>query len=486
MNKISLDLPYFQNALLQLHDAPVGPFGMPNVRQLLAVNRMLLPSDENGTLLLIEPTACERLIQAASAIASMQTPHPAVEKFKKIIAVFEQIRGSQFETAPIVESGAWQLAAYFNRLQTSPARSGRMELKEPSSGLFRRTQWEPLSKLFTIVSCADRAKICASGAYKEVHSSLSFHIETAQAVETVFMLTIGSDNIALCTAEMDLYEHIKQAFIKEEDSPVAAPLATSFIYNDAQKISRVTGVFPAYEASCNMVAAHKDAFSMGQKLHIAHDLCKNLLQLHDTLKIIHGDIKPENGLYKLTSADTAIAKWTDLGFAFKDTSAPSFTFKNGTYGTVTQTAPEFFGLENQTLAWKEYVQLETWAFGCTLYSMFIENKLPWQDPIRNYFKMHEACKTADPKWTFDEKMRAPFAERVAQALALFVEEPLEKTDPITEKSQQLQINCVIWKMLRRDPACRNDLKATLSGIQKLIETYDPTKDSHSEEAVKAI
>lgn len=188
-------------------------------------------------------------------------------------------------------------------------------------------------------------------------------------------------------------------------------------------------------------------------IDVAFQLIQGVHSLHQK-GYIHGDIKSPNVLFKVTNAPEKkfVVGFNDFGFSFEvGKEKPSFVFQEGYYGSVDCTPPELFG--NCRFA-GDYFKTDIWALGVLL--AWLRGKpLDWKTFIANCYKLGNGI--YEEEITF---VRAKINRLIEVNFLL-----LEQRQPLVDPLEQLDF--LIYKMLRLDPARRPDAGALLQEITRI-------------------
>ncbi len=214
------------------------------------------------------------------------------------------------------------------------------------------------------------------------------------------------------------------------------------------------GVFDKYDGSLEK----KMDLSLDATLDVMKQVVTTVKAIHDE-KVIHGDLKLENILYKENEEGPPTCALIDFGLSFDDqgdeTVLPENSYSSGSYGTNFATAPELIGKTNFK---GDIYKTEVWALGVAFLELHSKTRAPWRkhfpEPPERFNEMSEKEQKAIMK-----KVSADVtaygkhcAERIGQ---------LEKKKKLTKEEE---VELLLCKMLHIDP----DERISLQEVQRVL------------------
>ncbi len=187
--------------------------------------------------------------------------------------------------------------------------------------------------------------------------------------------------------------------------------------------------------------------SLKTVLEAIRQICAGLHSLHEQ-HLIHGDLKPENVLFK-KYPDRLVVGLIDFGFVTNVEARPTVEmlcgrFNEGYYGSLLPTPPEM--LANSDFE-GDYIKAEMWALGHMLYCCYMRKGIFWDDSVDKLAGMSVVT-----------KRHALLKQAILSAMMRSV---VEAKKDITEggphKYQldpQLRLELLIMNLLSFDPLAR--------------------------------
>lgn len=327
------------------------------------------------------------------------------------------------------------------------------------------------------------SKIASKGSWKEVFSAVKMYqigtevlskktreLKTEKtltpAVQAVISLSSDED-VALVDREMEYYKRFNKA-----KTPGIAKLR---FYTDITglKASKKDYVHFAKESAQEFETFKVAAFdkydgSLDQKLKLTHEqkctICKEVIDAVSKIhaeKVIHGDLKADNILYKIEDDHAIQTGLIDFGLSFddkgKDTEFPESTFASGEYGTLFATAPELLG--NKKFDGDMY-KTEVWALGLALHEITNQKDVAWKKLIP---------KPEDRDDMPADRVAALFLALKSE-ITVFGEQCLARAKELQSSKRLLPeqaVELIICKMLHPDPRERISMQQANKEFAKI-------------------
>jgi TPR repeat protein len=186
------------------------------------------------------------------------------------------------------------------------------------------------------------------------------------------------------------------------------------------------------------------SLNLKQKHKILEDVAKGIQYIHNEIKIVHKDIKPENILINYLNGEFN-AKICDFGISKQLSPNVTTTFQTFLTGnpimcTPMYTPPEF--ISNNQISRSS----DIYSFGCVMYLMILE-KLPFGDlknfeiieKLKNVIKKIYLMKRIVPEVSLDDIQNTPF----------YYFEMIRNCLNIDDK-KRMDIDTIVYKLLNHD------------------------------------
>lgn len=314
------------------------------------------------------------------------------------------------------------------------------------------------------------SKIASKGSWKEVFSAVKLYqvgtevlSKKTQVMKTEKTVTPTVQAVISLSSDEDVVQVDREmAYYKRFNKAKVPGIAKLRFYTD------ITGLKAAKQDYVHFAkeSAHEfETFKMAafdkyngsldqkpkctdeQKRKICKDVVDAMAEIH-AQKVIHGDVKTENILYKIESDGSLTIGVIDFGLSFdekgKKTIFPEYTYAAGEYGTLFATAPELF--ENKKYDGDPY-KAEVWAVGIALYEIIHSDDVPWKKMIPPP-EVRDEMKSKD---------LSTLLGQVKEQIDIFGEgclQRLSKLDSLKRLTPEQMAERTICKMLHPDPSQR--------------------------------
>lgn len=220
------------------------------------------------------------------------------------------------------------------------------------------------------------------------------------------------------------------------------PLHLWFRYETGKGIEKASSISPLAEGDLSKA---KGRASFEEVVYIASRTVQGLFSMHSK-GIVHGDLKLLNVLFL-----KHIIGISDFGMAFNpQTDPPPFIYDNGSYGTMTYTAPELFGCPQFR---GDYQKTDVWALGMMLYQLYFKRAAPWESLLLQHSQGLEV--------SHDAKMA------MLRSIDQHIERPLRALLRKGNLTKQEAFACFIYQLMRKDPNQRLDAQAALQLMNQI-------------------
>lgn len=369
-----------------------------------------------------------------------------------------------FEQAPMSPLERLQLAYHIVHVVPAIAEIANVQLVTSSSEPPPRDIYVTEKRRIVIMAKPDRSVLSAKGSWKEVFSGVKLSQDKVKPVAIARMPIECSEQELTVNAEMHFYLKLKELQVPGvakarfylDITGLKGRSQKAYVHKFSPEVRyefHKVAAFDRYDGSLE----NKKGLSLEQKCVVARSVLETVKCMHDH-KIIHGDLKLENILYKMAADGQLIPAVTDFGLSFynrgKSSKLPDDSFGNGTYGTPVASCPE---LINQAHFKGDLEKTDAWALGIVLYELLFEKPVPWKSEIPDPYRFLELGEDEQKKIL--ENLKAaifthtkPFQAKIAR---------LEK---LRNPTPEQQLELLAYKLLQPDPEKRLSVKEAFQHV----------------------
>jgi serine/threonine protein kinase len=337
---------------------------------------------------------CEKI--ATTILATADESKKPLQILERIARRMDQIRSASFERDPMLGSELLKLSLFIEINMHKTEKTAQAVLLRRDTALPRRLFLDTKEGLIYIFARRKASKLQAEGSFKWIADAIIIPFQDVRAQAQL----VAQQAVKMKSEETELQKNINNAkkeiaFAQRIKSAPAGLVtirkAIVLPSGPSKKVYRNLMIVERGEACLDAI---KRPLNIQEQVLIAKKIGAAIQYLH-AHHLVHGDIKPENIILFFDANGTVIdAKLTDYGMSFhydnlaeKDTSfAGVEMFCAGLYGTIKCSAPEMLLKQNFT---GDLSQVEAWAFGLILYTMYFQKSPPWEEVIQTAWNKGE-------------------------------------------------------------------------------------------------
>ena len=189
-------------------------------------------------------------------------------------------------------------------------------------------------------------------------------------VANLEMHTGSEEHLSFARTEAEIFKLL-------DGRPGIIPFFTAQEWTRTVQDNRVTSVSMICLLAEGSLTEQVPSLNAPQKLQVASDILTGVTSMHDA-NVAHCDLKLDNVLYYIASDGSFRAGISDFGLSVKiDASGKGEKRFPGQYGSITETPPELLLTKKTTPFTGDCKKCDSWAVGCMLYRIFVQQELPW-------------------------------------------------------------------------------------------------------------
>lgn len=226
------------------------------------------------------------------------------------------------------------------------------------------------------------------------------------------------------------------------------------LLTDGIRVKKISLITEEAEGNLGNIFQQQIELENWQLFEIMEQICHGVHYMHSKARILHGDIKPKNILFKRVNG-RIVAGLIDFELAWKMGQAIPFTYSRyASYGTAEYTAPEVLG---NKYFHGDFEKCDVFALGLIFYEWLFNEQAEWQELLSRNFKVVSSM---------DDRLE------VEEIIKTNVEAPLANSNKKNHLNGKELLQRLTYNMLRLNPEHRfnmTDVKIELAKIRQQLQ-----------------